>query len=191
MSTKSLPFKKLTPVEFEQFCHDLLVQLGFLNIDWRKGTGTKSSPADSGRDIVFQQERDEVDGSKYFETWFADCKHYAKGVPAKELQNLLTWAEAERPDNVLFIVSGFLTNSAKDYLEQYKSNRKPPFKIKYWERPTLEKLSIRRISLLRKYNLTDTPLRSVKHILKAENEFEEKIWYDRHQLLKQMVKEGH
>lgn len=191
MSIKSLSFKKLTSTEFEQFCHDLLGKLGFLNVDWRKGTGANSSPADSGRDIMFQQERIEVDGSKYFETWFADCKHYIKGVPPKELQNLLTWAEAERPDNVLFIVSGFLTNPAKDYLEQYKKNRKPPFKIKYWERPILEKLSLRKISLLRKYDLTDIPLRDVKYILKAEDEFQEKIWYDRHQLLKEMVKNGH
>lgn len=187
----NITFKKLTPTEFEEFCYDLLDQLGFINIDWRKGTGKNSSPSDRGRDIVFQKECNEVDGSKYFETWFTDCKHYTKGVPPKELQNLLTWAEAERPDYVLFMVSGFLSNSAKDYLEQYKTNRKPPFKIKYWEKPILEKLSNRRMSLLRKYNLTTEPLKAVKKILKAEEEFNNKIWYSRHQLLKQMVKKGH
>jgi hypothetical protein len=165
--------------------------LGFVNVDWRKGTAKNSSPSDSGRDIVFQEERIEVDGTKYFETWFSDCKHYTKGVPPRELQNLLAWAEAERPDYVLFIVSGFLSNPAKDYLEQYKANRKPPFKIKYWEKPTVEKLSGRKMSLLRKYNLTTEPLRIVKNILKAEEELHEKIWYNRHQLLKNMVREGH
>ena len=191
MSIQSLPFKKLNSTEFEEFCHDLLYKLGYLNIDWRKGTGKKGSPADSGRDLVFQQERNELDGTKCFETWFADCKHYTKGVPPKELQNLLTWAEAKRPDVVLFIISSFLTNPAKDYLEHYKNNRKPPFKIKYWERPILEKLSYKNKTLLRKFNLIDSPLRSIKNILKIEEQFTDMIWYDRHQLLNQMVKKGH
>lgn len=52
MSVKSLQFKNLTSTEFEEFCHDLLCQLGFLNVDWRKGTDKDSSPSDSGRDII-------------------------------------------------------------------------------------------------------------------------------------------
>jgi hypothetical protein len=43
-------------------------------------------------------------------------------LPPKELQNLLSWANAERPDGVIIIVSNFLSNSAKDYLENYRKN---------------------------------------------------------------------
>ena len=41
----------LTDTEFEQFCYDLLSELKFVNLNWRKGTGFSSSPSDRGRDI--------------------------------------------------------------------------------------------------------------------------------------------
>ena len=180
----TISFNHLTPTEFEEFCFDLLHNLGFLNVDWRKGTGFNASPSDKGRDIVFQEERIDIDKTKYFEKWFADCKHYTKGLPPDSLRNLLAWAEAERPDGVIFIVSNFLSNPAKDYLEAYRRNNNPPFKIKVWERPILERLSRKKISLLRKYDLISTPIRTIESIIKAEEEFSDKIWYDHHQLLK-------
>jgi hypothetical protein len=187
---RTLHFDPLSDVQFEHFCFDLLIALRFVNVDWRKGTGKSTSPADRGRDIVCQEECEDIDGSKHLDTWFVDCKHFKKGIPPKELQNLLSWAEAERPNVVLFIVSNFLSNPSKDYLEIYKKNNRPPFIIKYWEKPMVEKLARGKNSLLRKHNLTDVPLRSVKQILKAEEEFYEKVWYDRKQLLYQAVKEG-
>jgi hypothetical protein len=164
--------------------------LKFVNVDWRKGTPLKSSPADSGRDIVAQQLREDVDETKHLETWFVDCKHYSKAVPPTELQNLLSWAEAERPDVALFMISGFLSNPAKDYLEAYRRNNRPPFKIKYWEQTQLERMTKRKMTLLRKHDLTEAPLRSVNNILKAEKEFMDRIWYDRKLLLIQAIKEG-
>ena len=186
----TISFKHLTDTEFEEFCFDLLHELKFVNIDWRKGTPLKSSPADKGRDIVAQQLRQDVDESKHLETWFVDCKHFKKAVPPVELHNLLTWAEAERPDVVLFIVSGFLSNPAKDYLETYKRNNRPPFKIKYWERPNIERMTRRKVTLLRRHMLVTDPIRSIKDILKAENEFMETIWYDRKRVLQQKVRTG-
>jgi hypothetical protein len=100
-----------------------------------------------------------------------DCKHYKKGVPPNELRSLLTWAEAERPDVAVFVISGYLSNPAKDYLHAYQTGNRPPFKIKYWEKPQLERLSQRKASLLRKYDLADVPIRNVKTILNAEAEF--------------------
>jgi restriction endonuclease len=184
-----LSFGRLSAVEFEEFCFDLLHALGFLNIDWRKGTPLRSSPADSGRDIVAYEERIDVDGSKHHEKWFVDCKHYKRGVPPNELRSLLTWAEADRPDIVLFMISGYLSNPAKGYLHAYQANNRPPFKIKYWEKPQLERLSQRKASLLRRYNLADIPIRSVKAILKAEEEFFYRVWYDRKLMLLERIRE--
>ena len=131
----------MNETDFEEFCFELLVEIGFVNVDWRKGTALPSSPADRGRDIVGQLERTDVDGSKHLETWFVDCKHYAKGVPPERLQGLLAWAHAERPHTALVIASGFLSNPAKDYLNDYELNNRPPFRIKYWERPVLDRLT--------------------------------------------------
>jgi hypothetical protein len=54
---RHLSFGRLSAVEFEEFCFDLLHALRFINIDWRKGIPLKTSPADSGRDIVAFEER--------------------------------------------------------------------------------------------------------------------------------------
>jgi hypothetical protein len=180
---REISFNRLTDTEFEAFGFDFLHALGFVNVDWRKGTGLASSPADKGRDIVCQELREDVDGAKHLETWFVDCKHFMKGVPVSELHNLLAWAQAERPAVALFMVSNFLSNPAKEYLDNYRRNNRPPFKIKYWERPTLEKLCRKKMTLLRKFDLTEEPIRSVKAILKAEEEAFDRVWYDRHQML--------
>src|SRR5438128_340040 len=106
--------------------------------------------------------------------WQRDCAHLQillhREVGENESRNLAC-GEAEAPDVALIIVSNFLSNPAKDYLDDYRRNRKPFFKIKVWEKPTLEKLASRKISLLRKYDLTHIPIRSTQNILKAEQEF--------------------
>jgi Restriction endonuclease len=174
-----ISFNRLSSTKFEEFCHDLLYASGFVNVEWRKGTGLASSPADKGRDIVCDLPRTDPDGSRHFEKYFLDCKHFMKGVPPKELHNLLAWAEAERPDVVVFAVSNFLSNPAKDYVETYKRNNHPPFKIKYWEKPQLVRMLARKILLKRKYNLTSAPIRSVRQILAAEDEMFTRVWYGR------------
>ena len=147
-----------------------------MNVDWRKGPGLATSPADKGRDIVCDHLRDEPDGSQYLEHWFIDCKHFKRGVPAKELQNLLAWAEAERPDVALFIASDFLSDPSKEYL-------KPTVGItnRHSRSVTGKGLSLpmlrRKVSLQRKYDLTNTPIRNVKAILAAEDEVATKVWY--------------
>lgn len=146
-------FDDMTPTQFEELCFNLLHEIGFVNLDWRKGTGKSSSPADRGRDIVCQLEREDIDEAKMLETWFVDCKHYQKAVPPKELDNLLTWSQADLPDVALFIVSNFLSNGAKDHLQNYRTNRRPPFKIKYWERPRLEKWVAGNERLIKRYSL--------------------------------------
>jgi len=173
-----LPFYRLSPTQFEEFSFDLLQALEFVNVDWRKGTPMNSSPADKGRDIVCQQLREDVDGSKHFETWFVDCKHYKKGVPPTELDNLLTWAQADRPDVILFMISGFLSNPAKEHLENYRRSNRPAFKIKYWERPQLERMARKKITLQRKHNLTEAPIRSAKKIMRAQQELAIRYSYE-------------
>ncbi|SRR6266567_70350 len=93
----------LNEIEFEAFCYDLLKAKKFVNLNWRKGTGLSTSPADQGRDIECQRPLVDVDGSHYFETWFVECKHYKQGVPPEKIQNALAWAESERPDTLLII----------------------------------------------------------------------------------------
>jgi hypothetical protein len=158
-------FDHLDETQFEEFCYDLLGEIGFINRSWRKGTGLTSSPSDRGRDIECDREVPDPAGNKYLEKWFVECKHHKKGVSPDKLQGVLTWATAERPDHVLIIVSNFLSNAAKDYLEDYKNKNTPPFRIHGpWERPDLERLTVGKSRLLRKYGIGGSfPFLSILH----------------------------
>jgi hypothetical protein len=166
-----LDFEDFDPTEFEEFCFELLGGLpGFHNVDWRKGTPKSTSPADRGRDIAADVDHVDVDGARHVESWFVDCKHYNRGVPAEALQGLLAWAQAERPDVALVIASGFLSNAAKDYIRNFEQNNRPPFRIKYWERPTIDKLARRNREILERFFLSSTPFAptDAEHIAQCE-----------------------
>ncbi|HEX3977370.1 MAG TPA: restriction endonuclease, partial [Solirubrobacteraceae bacterium] len=174
-----LDFDGFDATDFEEFCFERLTRLpGFHNVDWRKGTPKPSSPADRGRDLVAEVDHVDVDGSRHIETWFVDCKHYDRGVPPEALQGLLAWATAERPHVALIITSGFLSNAAKDYLRSYDENNRPPFRVKYWERPILDKLARDDRELLERFLMGG--MRTESEVVAAEQEFFDKVWYGRH-----------
>lgn len=155
MSNK-FTLNRLSDTEFEEFCYDLLKELGFINLNWRKGTGKTTSPSDSGRDIEAQKiSIDDIDGETILENWFFECKHYTKGIPPDKIQGALSWANAENPDKLVVLASNFLSNSCKEYLKKYVKNNKPKYKIKIWEKKELEKFSFGKIKLLRKYKLSE------------------------------------
>ena len=173
-----LPIDHLTETEFEEFCFKLLGEVGFVNLDWRKGTGKSASPADSGRDIVGQRQvTDDLDGSVHLETWFIDCKHYKRGVPPEKVAGLVAWANAERPDVALIIASNFLSNPCKDWIRRTIEQNRPPFRIKYWERPVLERMVDARPDFL--HQLFREDMRLQPEVLEAEQEYFDRLWYYR------------
>ena len=164
MNQNAVTFDILSDVEFEQFTYDLLAVLGFFDLNWRKGTGLRASPSDQGRDIEGKYRTKAPDGTHQEERWFVECKHHKQGVPPKELEAALSWAQAKRPDKLLFVASNFLSNPAKEFLKQYEESNRPPFKIQYWELPKLRSLSSIHTQLVRKYGLLgEFPLLALLH----------------------------
>jgi len=153
MISKPFSLDHLSDTQFEEFCYDLLIELGVANISWRKGTGLSTSPSDRGRDIQCQFTVREFDGRTKLETWFVECKHYVQGVPPAKIEAALTWAKAERPHKLLFVISNFLSNPAKDFIENYQRNERPYFEIRVWEKPDLEKLTVDKTKIRRKYDI--------------------------------------
>lgn len=153
MRDQGITFDHLSSEEFEQLCYDLLRDLGFVDVNWRKGTPYPSSPADQGRDIEAKYPTKGPGDLTDFGKWFVESKHYTSGVPPAAFEALFAWAQAEDPDNVLIITSGFLSNSAKSNIEVYKQNRRPRFKIHVWEKPYLQELLSQRRSLREKYHI--------------------------------------
>ena len=149
-----MTFDNLTDVEFEEFCYDLLSEMGLQKVDWRKGTGKKTSSADSGRDIECEYCRyDAMLQCSITEKWFVECKHYKSGVPFEKISGAFSWAEAENPDRLIIFASNFLSNSCKDAIKDYIEKRKPNFKVEIWERPFIEKKSSAYPHILSKYNI--------------------------------------
>lgn len=179
LSLGSLAFDGLSPTEFEGFSFDLMAASGFSNVDWRKGTPMASSPSDRGRDIVAHRSHQDIDGHHYEERWFVDCKHYKRGVPPEALHGTIAWASVERPAVVLFIVSGYLSNGAKDWLADYERTNRPPFRIRVWEKPQLLKLVERNLDIAFRHNVGTSTLRRVSEILEAESELTDRLWYGR------------
>lgn len=137
---RSLEWDEIDYVKFEELICHLLGEIGFTNVDWRKGTPEPSTSPDSGRDIEAQLRKQDPDGDEYFEDWFVQAKHYKSAVSVSKFKDAIDWAEAELPDVLLVVVSGSLSNSARKWLETYDRKRSKSFRIKYWERPTLERL---------------------------------------------------
>jgi hypothetical protein len=175
----ALHFGGLSPTGFEEFCFDLMQVCGFQNVDWRKGTPLPSSPADRGRDIVAYQDRLDVDGHRFVEQWFVDCKHYERGVPPEALQGAIAWAMAERPSTVLFIASGYLTNAAKDWIADFEQKTNPPFRVRVWELPQLRRLVADHLDIAFKHDVGTSTLRRVSEILVSESELTDKLWWGR------------
>ena len=119
-SQNDITFDSITPNEFENLCYDILVKYNYKNVIWRKGG------ADSGRDIeaylLFENSISNIDTK-----WFIECKHYKKGVPPTELNSKITWADAENPDFLVFMVSSYITQGARDWLSKIASSK--PYQI--------------------------------------------------------------
>ena len=147
-------FDKLSDTQFEEFCMSLLKLQGLQNVNWRKGTDKDTSPADNGRDIECEYHRyDNILQRTIIEKWFIECKHYKNGVPPEKLNGALSWAFSERPNRLIIMVSGFLSNPCKEYIKKYISENRPTFFIEIWEKPNIERMARKHPEIIRKYNL--------------------------------------
>jgi hypothetical protein len=115
-AAEDIRFEQLNPTEFERLCFELLLKLGFRQLIWRQGG------ADNGRDI---------EGIWTVETplsredcrWFFECKHYTAGVPPEQLNAKVAWADAEQPACLVILISSYLTNNARTWLEQIRAQK--------------------------------------------------------------------
>lgn len=179
-ATRKYNYEDLSPTDFEELVFDLLETIGFVNVDWRKGTPKDASPSDRGRDIEAQLLVTDIDGHQRFERWFVDAKHYEKGVPPEAIQGLVTWSQAERPDVALVAASGYLSNPAKDWIDQYRRNQTPSFRLRHWERPQLNRMISEHPDVLLRHQIWEIDsMRSPSDIKSAELEHYNRLWYER------------
>lgn len=147
MSPDEIDFNQLSPTKFEELCFDLLMELGFRKLIWRQGG------ADSGRDI--EGTREVVSGilEPFEETWFFECKRYTNAVPPEDLNSKIAWADAEKPKHLVFFVSSYVSNNARDWLE--KIGKDKFYRIHLIEGKQLQQLVSRSRALIARHFPTD------------------------------------
>ena len=113
-SADNINFDLISPPEFERLCFELLLKLGYSEVTWRQGG------ADNGRDIEATLNFSTPLTTKKTK-WFFECKHYTTGgVPPEHLNSKIAWADAERPDFLVLIMSSYPTTGGREWLEKLK-----------------------------------------------------------------------
>ncbi len=109
---EEIDFSRLTSTQFEELCFDLVTRLGYKDLTWHRGG------ADSGRDIEgkFYIENPIIGG--YDERWFFECKNHTQGVPPEKLASKIAWCDSEKPEHLVFFISSYLTNGARQWLDK-------------------------------------------------------------------------
>ncbi len=137
----------LTHQQFEELCFELIHASDFNNIQWRQGG------ADKGRDIQALKNSSNKIVGDFTETWFFECKRYTNGVPPEQLTSKITWADAEKPNHLVFFISSYLTTSCKDWIEKTKPTK--PYKIHIIEGSDIIKILENNSKIYRKFFQSD------------------------------------
>lgn len=136
-------FQHLSDSLFEELCFDLLLDFGFEKLTLRSGG------ADSGRDIQGVKYINEQFIGSYYESWFFECKRYKSAVNQDVLNSKINWADAEQPDHLVFIVSSYISNNTRTWLEKIALQRS--YRIHIIEGKRLQHLLRSRPHIMRRY----------------------------------------
>jgi hypothetical protein len=153
-----LDFANLTPTDFEELCFDLLGRVGYLDLTWRQGG------ADQGRDIEATFDAVNPLLETIRERWYVQCKHYEGGVPPQPINDAVAWADAGRPQHLLYIVSSHVTNATRTWLEEIR--RQKAYSVHVLEGKRLAELIVRYPDLVARYFFTE-PRRLLRDAMNA------------------------
>lgn len=133
----------LTDTGFEEACFDLLLSLGFRNLIWRQGS------ADRGRDIEGVRFVDHPPVDHYQERWFFECKRYSGGVPPEKLNSKIAWADADKPNHLVILMTSHPTDAGLLWLDQIRLQKS--YAIHVVDGKALRRLFAERPSLVARY----------------------------------------
>ncbi|KAA6333217.1 hypothetical protein EZS27_018344 [termite gut metagenome] len=175
-SNEEINWKEITPKLFENLCYDLLVNYNFYNLVWRRGG------VDNGRDIeanyLFKNAINDIETK-----WFFECKYYISGgVSTEELTTKIAWADAEKTDLLVFLVSSYLTNSARTWIEKISISKS--YKIIVIEGEELKNRILKYPILIERYFSLDKHEKLFKEIKDFQLKFKINPSYD---ILKEII----
>ncbi len=119
-----IEWNKVPPDEFEEFCFQLLGELGFQNRKLYKG------PGDKGRDITATTTTEDIPGKPQTIEWIIECKRKTTGaLGVSDISESFEKAMAHSPDKYLIITTSYLTVDTKDWLKNKTIRERINFEI--------------------------------------------------------------
>lgn len=135
---EKLDFSEISPVDFENLAFHLLDEMGFSNLNWRKG-GEGNSATDGGRDLeaTFWTVLPAV--SKEERYWF-EVKYRSNQLEKSQVQStVLNAAGNNSKDNVVIITNKTISNPTLDWIKEFQDAHKNP-NISVWQGHDLDLL---------------------------------------------------
>lgn len=143
VSSHPIDFSSVSPEQFERLVYFLLDDMGFKNIEWRKG-GNGISATDGGRDLEATYTKIGPDDQLIVEKWWVEVK-YRSHVLAPETVHDIVLNAAVRPkvDVLAIATNNVISNKTTDWIKDLATKQPTP-RIVTWQAHDLERL-------LRKY----------------------------------------
>ena len=132
----SLDFSDITPEDFENLVFHLLDEMGFSNIQWRKG-GPGNSATDGGRDLEAKAWSIQPGASRELNYW-VEVKYRSNNLEKSQVQStvLNSAADAKR-DNILIITNSAISNPTLDWINEFQESHRLPL-VSVWQGHDLE-----------------------------------------------------
>lgn len=160
---EDINFEQISSRGFENLCYDLLVKYNFHDLIWREGG------ADNGRDIEANYTFNNTIRDRETK-WFFECKHYiSSGVPPEQLYSKVAWADAERPNSLVFFISSYLTNNARTWIEKILSQKQ--YEIIYIEGEQIKDRLLNYPDLIERYFSLNHYEQMLKELKDYKNKF--------------------
>lgn len=135
---EELDFSSIDPVEFEKLVFLLIDEMGFSNIQWRKG-GEGNSATDGGRDLEATFWSIQPAVSKEEKYWF-EVKYRSGQLEKSKVQNTILNASGNNSkDKLVIITNSTISNPTRDWVNEFQKNYKVPV-ITIWQGHDLELL---------------------------------------------------
>lgn len=139
ITTEPFNWELLNPEEFENLVFFLLDDMGFKNLEWRKG-GKGTSAVDGGRDLEATYAKLEPDDTLSIEKWWIEVKYRRQTLATDSIQKSVLNASGRQTVDVFAIVtSNVVSNKATDWIKEFQSQQKRP-KIIIWQRHDIERI---------------------------------------------------
>jgi hypothetical protein len=132
---EGLDFSDISPVEFENLVFHLIDEMGFSNLQWRKG-GEGNSANDGGRDLEATYWNVQPAGATEDKYWF-EVKCRKNTLEKQQVQSTVLNATSGNTKNLVIVTNSNVSNPTLDWVREHQIKHPLP-KVTVWQGHDLE-----------------------------------------------------